>query len=207
MKNKLLWMFLGSLLIVTGCTTSTKEDTVVPTVFTEKEQEIAKLGFNYLYGFDFNELGKAEVRINLLHKGEVIQHYYSVFSTEKSPLNHLYVGFNREPYKNLFYNLTFQTSVIEGSSTHTVIDFNPSFTDMAIDNSSVSFIPYQSEKIDMNNKINILGAIGLNVPGIVGNVDFSIFDTTDVQSIEEIYERLENDGNFTYCYLIELHQE
>ena len=168
--------------------------------FNEKETEIYKLTLDQLLGYEFNDLGDAEVRINLVNEGKVIQNFQSFFSNEKSQLSKMYVGF--EKTENDLYDIILQTksSLLSMSENlKNAIEFGKT--------TSMSSIVYLPEKIDTNQKIIILGAVGLSTKG-VGNLEENaqIFDTSNVNNIEELYQRLSNQLGFEYCYLIELHQ-
>ena len=168
--------------------------------FNEKETEIYKLTLDQLLGYEFNDLGDAEVRINLVNEGKVIQNFQSFFSNEDSELTKMYVGF--EKTENDLYDIILQTksSLLSMSENlKNAIEFGKT--------TSMSSIVYLPEKIDTNQKIIILGAVGLSTKG-VGNLEENaqIFDTSNVNNIEELYQRLSNQLGFEYCYLIELHQ-
>lgn len=168
--------------------------------FNEKETEIYKLTLDQLLGYEFNDLGEAEVRINLVNEGKVIQNFQSFFSNEKSQLTKMYVGFDKT--ENGLYDIILQTksSLLSMSENlKNAIEFEKT--------TSMSSTVYLPEKIDTNQKIIILGAIGLSTKG-VGNLEekAQIFDTSNVNNIEELYQRLSNQLGFEYCYLIELHQ-
>lgn len=168
--------------------------------FNEKETEIYKLTLDQLLGYEFNDLGDAEVRINLVNEGKVIQNFQSFFSNEDSELTKMYVGF--EKTENDLYDIILQTksSLLSMSENlKNAIEFEKT--------TSMSSIVYLPEKIDTNQKNIILGAVGLSTKG-VGNLEENaqIFDTSNVNNIEELYQRLSNQLGFEYCYLIELHQ-
>ena len=168
--------------------------------FNEKETEIYKLTLDQLLGYEFNDLGDAEVRINLVNEGKVIQNFQSFFSNEDSELTKMYVGF--EKTENDLYDIILQTksSLLSMSENlKNAIEFEKT--------TSMSSVVYLPEKIDTNQKIIILGAVGLSTKG-VGNLEENaqIFDTSNVNNIEELYQRLSNQLGFEYCYLIELHQ-
>lgn len=168
--------------------------------FNEKETEIYKLTLDQLLGYEFNDLGDAEVRINLVNEGKVIQNFQSFFSNEDNELTKMYVGF--EKTENDLYDIILQTksSLLSMSENlKNAIEFEKT--------TSMSSIVYLPEKIDTNQKNIILGAVGLSIKG-VGNLEENaqIFDTSNVNNIEELYQRLSNQLGFEYCYLIELHQ-
>ncbi len=168
--------------------------------FNEKETEIYKLTLDQLLGYEFNDLGDAEVRINLVNEGKVIQNFQSFFSNEDNELTKMYVGF--EKTENDLYDIILQTksSLLSMSENlKNAIEFEKT--------TSMSSVVYLPKKIDTNQKIIILGAVGLSTKG-VGNLEENaqIFDTSNVNNIEELYQRLSNQLGFEYCYLIELHQ-
>lgn len=168
--------------------------------FNEKETEIYKLTLDQLLGYEFNDLGDAEVRINLVNEEKVIQNFQSFFSNEDSELTKMYVGF--EKTENDLYDIILQTksSLLSMSENlKNAIEFEKT--------TSMSSVVYLPKKIDTNQKIIILGAVGLSTKG-VGNLEENaqIFDTSNVNNIEELYQRLSNQLGFEYCYLIELHQ-
>ena len=176
------------------------KDQIYVMQFNEKETEIYKLTLDQLLGYEFNDLGDAEVRINLVNEGKVIQNFQSFFSNEKSQLTKMYVGFDKA--ENDLYDIILQTksSLLSMSETlNNKIEFKKP--------TSMSSVVYLPEKIDTNQKIIILGAVGLSTKG-VGNLEENaqIFDTSNVNNIEELYQRLSNQLGFEYCYLIELHQ-
>lgn len=176
------------------------KDQIYVMQFNEKETEIYKLTLDQLLGYEFNDLGDAEVRINLVNEGKVIQNFQSFFSNEKSQLTKMYVGFDKA--ENDLYDVILQikSSLLSMSETlNNKIEFEKT--------TSMSSVVYLPEKIDTNQKIIILGAVGLSTKG-VGNLEENaqIFDTSNVNNIEELYQRLSNQLGFEYCYLIELHQ-
>ena len=176
------------------------KDQIYVMQFNEKETEIYKLTLDQLLGYEFNDLGDAEVRINLVNEGKVIQNFQSFFSNEKSQLTKMYVGFDKA--ENDLYDIILQTksSLLSMSETlNNKIEFEKT--------TSMSSVVYLPKKIDTNQKIIILGAVGLSTKG-VGNLEENaqIFDTSNVNNIEELYQRLSNQLGFEYCYLIELHQ-
>lgn len=176
------------------------KDQIYVMQFNEKETEIYKLTLDQLLGYEFNDLGDAEVRINLVNEGKVIQNFQSFFSNEKSQLTKMYVGFDKA--ENDLYDIILQTksSLLSMSETlNNKIEFEKT--------TSMSSVVYLPEKIDTNQKIIILGAVGLSTKG-VGNLEENaqIFDTSNVNNIEDLYQRLSNQLGFEYCYLIELHQ-
>ena len=59
-----------------------EERTIIPISFTKSEKEISELTLAYLMGYEFDHLGEAEIRINLVHDGQLIQNYESFFSYE-----------------------------------------------------------------------------------------------------------------------------
>lgn len=54
-------------------------ETITPISLTRTEKEISELAFSYLVGYEFYDLNDAEIRINLVHDGRIIQNYQSFF--------------------------------------------------------------------------------------------------------------------------------
>lgn len=166
---------------------------------TEREKEISELSFSFLVGYEFQNLGEAEIRINLVHNGQVIQNYESFFSHEDNPLKKIWIGF--ENIDNVNYNIVLKQENELGSGVGKI----DSECMAKNESGSVSQVLYVPEQWDTNQNIIVLGALCLSTEGISDADNTTLFNTKNFSDMQQLYQSLSQQPGYEYCYIIELH--
>lgn len=201
------WIFAAICLLIVGIfglfvKNREKNNPIQPITtisLTEREKEISELSFSFLLGYEFQNLGEAEIRINLVHNGRVIQNYESFFSHEDNPLKKIWIGF--ENIDNINYNIVLKQENELGSGVGKI----DSECMAKNESGSVSQVLYVPEQWDTNQNIIVLGALCLSTEGISNVDNTTLFNTKNFSDMQQLYQSLSQQPGYEYCYIIELH--
>ena len=196
-----LGMVFTGLFLMQGKNKNESTSQVIPVQLTDNERHIANLSFIDLFGYNFDNLGKAEIKIKLFHEGKLLQDYCIIQSKPDNQLKQLWLGF--ENVDNVNCNIvceeTYEKIYSKGKIDFKLLgESNPKHS---------TYITYVPKQIDVENKCNIIGAGMFSTNDGIANPNYEqLFSIKNVDELYKLYDKLAMIPECQYCYLIELHK-